>query len=519
MTTISVAPKRGLDVARYQGVLVVLLLLAVAAITRAGCIGDPAIQMDEQFYLLVADRMWHGALPYVDIWDRKPILLFLIYAALRPFSADGIVAYQIGALLFAAVTAYFVVLIARRFANPGAAVLAGVAYLVYLPLLGGEGGQSPVFYNLLLAIGAWEAIRAGEAGDPAGLRRHGWRSMLWAGLAIQVKYTAALDGIAFGLWLIVLLVRRQGRLSAPVFTQAAVWAAVALAPTLGAAGCYILIGHGWQFVQANFLSIFEKHEVASFSEGPVLRATALQLAPLLTVAMFSIAKTVHSSLRRQARQDAPWAFLALWTACAAADFFAIGNYYDHYALPLLLPVSVLCAPLLGTAVAGVTVIALFAWCVYLKTGLPTTAWKTSDEARIAAMVEAAQPYTAQGCIYLNDGPPVVYLLTHSCLPTRYVFPSHLNEAAEARATDATRNMAALIAARPAAIFVADKPLAHTRNLATAALLDAALARDYGRVATLPDVYPHSWQILYVRNNLLPRNIAPSAPGAPGAGRR
>jgi hypothetical protein len=508
MTTISVAPKRGLDVAGYQSALIILALLAVAVITRAGCIGDPAIQMDEQFYLLVADRMWHGALPYVDIWDRKPILLFLIYAGLRPFSADGIVAYQIGALLFATATAYFVVLIARRFANAGAAVLAGVAYLVYLPLLGGEGGQSPVFYNLFLAIGAWEAVRAGEARDPAGIRRHGWRSMLWAGLAIQVKYTAAIDGMAFGLWLIVLLVRREGRLSARVFAQAAVWALLALAPTLAATGFYVSIGHGWEFVQANFLSIFEKHEVAGFSEVPVLRATALQLTPLLTVAIFSIVKAM-----RGVRREAPWPFLALWTACAALDFFAIGNYYDHYALPLLMPAIVLCAPVLGSAVAGATVIALFAWCVFLKTGLPTAAGKASEEARIAAMVEAAQPYATKGCIYLNDGPPIVYLLTHSCLPTRYVFPSHLNEAAEASATHATRNMAALLETRPTAIFVADKTLAHTRNPATAALLDAALARDYARVATLTDVYPQSWQILYVRRDLLPRKSALSAPAA------
>lgn len=515
MATGSLALRRTTDFAAYRNALIVLLLLAVAVITRAGRIGDPAISMDEQFYLLVADRMWHGVLPYVDIWDRKPLLLFLIYAALRPFSADGIVAYQIGALLFATATAFFIVLTARRFANPGGAVLAGVAYLLYLPLLGGDGGQSPVFYNLFLAIGAWETIRAGEAGDPTGLWRHGVRAMLWAGLAIQVKYTAAIDGVAFGLWLIVLLAASQGRFSARVLAQAALWALVALAPTLVAAGFYVLIGHGREFMQANFLSIFEKHEAAEFSSVPVLKTSLLQLAPLLTVAMLSILK-VTRGVRREARREAPWPFLALWTACAVVDFFAIGNYYDHYALPLLMPAIVLCAPLLETAVAGVTVLALFAWCVFLKTGLPTAAWKTDDEARIAAMVEAAQPYAARGCIYLNDGPPIVYLLTHSCLPTRYVFPSHLNEAAEADATAATENMAALLASRPTAIFVADKPLAHTRNLATAALLDAALARDYQPRAKLPDVFPQSWQILYVRNDLLPPKSAPS--GGP-AGRQ
>lgn len=506
MTSVSVDAKRGFDIARYQDVLIALVLLAVAVATRAGRIGDPAIQMDEQFYLLVADRMWHGALPYVDIWDRKPIGLFLIYAGLRPFSADGIVAYQIGALLFAAATAYFVVLIARRFAEPTGAVLAGVAYLLYLPLLGGDGGQSPVFYNLFLAIAAWEALRAGEA-EGSAFRRHAWRSMLWAGLAIQLKYTAAIDGVAFGLWLTALLVRHEGRVSLRVAADAALWALAALIPTLVAAGVYVLIGHGYEFVQANFLSIFEKHEVAGFSAMPVLKTSLTQLTPLLAVAALSVLKV------RSRRSAAPWLFLALWAVFAAADFLAIGNYYDHYALPFLIPAVVACAPLLESAIAGATVIALFAWCVFLKTGLPTPAWKDADQARVAAMVEAVAPYAKQGCIYVNDGPPVIYLLTHSCLPTRYIFPSHLNEAAEASATDAAANMAALLASRPSAIFVADKPLAHTRNLATAAMLDAALARDYRRVASLPDLYPQSSQILYARKDLLRDKTISDTPAA------
>jgi hypothetical protein len=120
------------------------------------------------------------------------------------------------------------------------------------------------------------------------------------------------------------------------------------------------------------------------------------------------------------------------------------------------------------------------------------------------MVDAARPYAAHGCIYLNDGPTIVYLLTHSCLPTRYVFPEHLNNAAETRATNATQSMADLLATRPSAIFVADKPLHHPRNSVTAAMLDAALASDYRRVATLPDIFPTRQQILYARKDLLPQ---------------
>ena len=62
--------------------------------------GNPVIgsdEGDEQFYLLVGDRMLHGLLPYVDVWDRKPVGLFLVYAAIRLLGGEGIWQYQLAA--------------------------------------------------------------------------------------------------------------------------------------------------------------------------------------------------------------------------------------------------------------------------------------------------------------------------------------------------------------------------------------------------------------------------------------
>lgn len=55
---------------------VVLLLTLVALVARWVTFGNPVIGFDEQFYLLVGDRMLHGAMPFVDIFDRKPVGLF-----------------------------------------------------------------------------------------------------------------------------------------------------------------------------------------------------------------------------------------------------------------------------------------------------------------------------------------------------------------------------------------------------------------------------------------------------------
>src|SRR3712207_9540139 len=50
-----------------------LLLLGAALLFRAPFLGNPVIGSDEQFYILVGDRLLHGLLPYVDVWARKPV--------------------------------------------------------------------------------------------------------------------------------------------------------------------------------------------------------------------------------------------------------------------------------------------------------------------------------------------------------------------------------------------------------------------------------------------------------------
>ena len=105
--------------ARQRDGISALLLLGVALLFRAPSFGNPVVvgdEGDEQFYLLVGDRMLHGLLPYVDVWDRKPVGLFLLYAATRLLGGEGIWHYQLVATAFAAGTAFLVSRIAIRFA-------------------------------------------------------------------------------------------------------------------------------------------------------------------------------------------------------------------------------------------------------------------------------------------------------------------------------------------------------------------------------------------------------------------
>ena len=135
----------------------ILLLVATMAI-RAPWFGDLTYHEDEGFYLAFAEAMHRGAMPYVDIWDRKPFGLFILYGLMSALPGDDVLNYQAVAGLFVFATAFTVYAIARSQTGFGASLLAGLVYIASLTVLLGSGGQSSVFYNLLIALAVFLLI-------------------------------------------------------------------------------------------------------------------------------------------------------------------------------------------------------------------------------------------------------------------------------------------------------------------------------------------------------------------------
>ena len=266
--------------------------------------------------------MWHGAIPFVDIWDRKPIGLFLLYAFFRPFSVTGVAACQVGALLFAVATAWVITRIAKRFTNGNAALFAGVLYLIYLPIVDGAGGQSPVFYNLFMALAALLVLSATNFGEPRRLMRAGAGAMALVGIAMQVKYSAVVEGLWFGLALLWLHNRIVGdplRLAG----FAVVMISLALLPTVLVFGVYAASGHGAAFIDANVLSVLRRVTPPNSPAPLNLLVSAVKMTPILTLGIVAAVKY---------REVRPFSmattFLLGWSAFAFAGFFVIGNYFD-----------------------------------------------------------------------------------------------------------------------------------------------------------------------------------------------
>lgn len=465
--------------------LVVLLLALATLVSRAAPFGNPVLHVDEEFYLLVGRLMADGGWPYVDIWDRKPVGLFAIYAAVAvaagPYAVEGV---HLLAGLSAFGTALIIAAIARRVANDLGGVFAGVAYLLGLVMLGGEGGQSPVFYNLLMAGAALLLVRSLDEGPPGPVARRAFLAMALCGLAMTIKQISFIEGAFFGLAFLWQF-RRLGISLAGIVARAVAMVLIALAPTALALGIYVAAGHGDAFVFANFVSIFLKNPVGGESLKLGLNAFGKFVPPFLLLALWG-------AWRRHRRgMGALDLFLLGWMAAAIAAYLFVPYFFDHYALPMLVPLTISAATILGRPF-GAAFLFLLAHLATSQASMLGFGINRSAERAAERLSEAIRRELRGGCLYLVSGRTYFYHSTGACRPSRFVFPDHLNDSAEVEGigVDQLAEVRRVFATRPA-VVVTDPRNEWRRNPAVKAFVDDQLARHYRMVYQLPGTKPRN----------------------------
>ncbi len=449
-----------------------LILLAVAILARALTFGNPVVHVDEEFYFFTGHSMWQGAWPFVDVWDRKPVGLFLLYALPAAFGFPaGIWAYQAMALASVVATGWLIARLAERLGWGAGATAAGVAYILWLDLLGGQGGQAPVFYNLLMMAAAWAILES----DRRASRPLGLAAMALVGIVLQIKYSAVFEGMVFGLWLLASEWRRSRSPAALVLYGAAL-VAVSLAPTALAAGVYAAIGQWDAFLYANFLSIFHRNPDPLSELAGNLGQMILILSPVVTLAVLGL---------KRAERDRERTFLAVWLGAAIIGVLIFRPWFDHYGLPILLPACTAAAAMLGRedwrrrqTPALLLTVALAGQIVLLS-----LRHERGDATEFAALSQAVGK--GPGCLYVYSGSTMLYVATQRCTLSRWIVPAHLSRAREAGATgvDQDAEIARILSEHPAVVVMrppynGERPEAHARVL-------AAMADGYRLAAKLP----------------------------------
>ncbi len=420
--------------------------LLVALVTRVSVFGDTDYHNDELLFFLIGQRMHDGLLPYVDLWDRKGPALFLVYYLIAGVSRS-VLAYQIAACLFAALTALVANMIAERFAGRLGSMLAGTLYLIMLPLFAGGGGQAPVFYNLFMAVAVLLLLRSAPALRLGRVSAPAYGAMASAGLAIACKQTALFEGAflgCFALWQL----QRGGVAPARQAARALGLAFAGAAPMLAFAGLYAAIGHFSEFWHAMVTSNLAKTYNPGSDAGARATALAIVASPVLlpSAARFLLG-------RDEAEQPGSRAFLAGWLIAALAGFLAIPNFIDHYTLPLLLPLAVSAAPALEWRLIG-PVYGVVAAIMALTLGpsLDFSRRQASREA-MAQVVSEIRSRDPKPRLFVFQGPTYLYALLDSYPPSPLIFPVHLFHRPESNTShlDTSKEVAKILAWKPTVV--------------------------------------------------------------------
>jgi hypothetical protein len=457
--------------------------LAFAIVSRFSVFGDTNYFNDEYFYFQGGLRLWQGELPYVDVWDRKGPGLFLTYALAGAFSSS-VIAYQTLALLFAGATAWCVAAIARRFTTPTGAALGGTLYLVLLVFFGGGGGQSPVFYNLWVALAALGVLRARPAIDRSETPPALYAAMASAGFALTFKQTAICESLFLGLFALWRL--RQAGVAPPRLAGIAlILAAAGIAPMALFAAFYALAGHFAEFWHAMVTANLAKSYNPAGDATKRIATLAMLFAPALLPALIGAVQAARGNAT-------PRLFLAGWLVAALAGFAVVPNFYEHYLLPVCLPVSVAAAAAFGAKrPARLYGIALIVFGLLLGPAfdLTTRSQSRTAMAAMAADIRASAPAPR---LLVYEGPVDLYRQVGVYPPTALYYPLHLYFPAEHNVShvptaDATRS---ILAWRPTAVVTYRAMPAYEENQATARLVHAYIAENCRRQAMwrVPEVY-------------------------------
>ncbi len=445
--------------------LAAMAFIALVCITRWPVLHRSVLDWDESLYFLMADAWRHGALPYSNIWDNKPLGIYAIFAVFQTL-IPGTEAIRAATMACVSVLAFTVYRITFALTGQRVAGLAAGAVLIAASLSNdGLAGNTELFMAAFTAAAVLAAL-TGRSGFLVGLL---------LGCAIMVKYVALFEAPVVAFWFL----SRQRRVAA--LLPLALGGLLPLATVVLLYAAAGKLGLWWDCSAA---SNFRRVDVP-FTRGALDYAFGIEWARWGRLYLSALALTGWAFWRR----ERDWLFLAAWFAAGFLGVAAAKSFFDHYFLQIL---PVLCV-MLGVLVSqipprlGQLVLVMAALIGPIQAAQIAFHDATGPDstAALGAALKGASS------LYVFDGQPILYALAGAAPPTRYVLPSVLTGTALARVAgvDATAEVARIMAGAPEFVVArVPPPLDNPRaNQAVYAEMAAFLAKDYVLWHQLPGV--------------------------------
>ena len=181
---------------KLSGKMVFMLLLAITFLIRLPFFFRDYIDRDESTFILMGQSLVDGHLPYTQLWDLKPPLIYFFFASIIYIFGKSFIAIRIAGVLAVAITAFFCFRISLQLTTKQVAFRSSVACVMLLSLFGSlQGVMSehicmlffmPAIYLLVTKTGHYAVFGAG----------------LLIGLSVMTKLNMAYPALLMGCYML-----------------------------------------------------------------------------------------------------------------------------------------------------------------------------------------------------------------------------------------------------------------------------------------------------------------------------
>jgi hypothetical protein len=322
---------------------VALALVLLTLLTRLPALLYPKTIDDERVYSVVAGEILHGEKPYLSAVERKPPLLFYVYAGILKLAGPtNWPALHLAAVAWTLATMAVLYLIARRLFDTQAGLAAAMLYGLFLAW----ADYRDLAFNgeMLMNLPAMAAFAVALAPS-----RSRWRPELaLAGalvvIAFLLKQPSGITAGAIGLYLLLPSYRRERGHSLPEALAHAGWLTLGFVAAFAVTGLALqregILHEAIYWTVLNHRPAYDLRPWAVLAD--MLRSLGLFAVSTLPLLLAAGASAWDAGLWQGHRAER--AAILLLLAGGVLGVATSGQYLYHYNLQLIPPLALLAAP-------------------------------------------------------------------------------------------------------------------------------------------------------------------------------
>ncbi|MFH1541744.1 MAG: glycosyltransferase family 39 protein [bacterium] len=184
---------------KYKTIFFLFLIIILQLVLRQPFLAEP-LERDEGVYGYMAQRINAGDLPYRDVFDHKPPVVYYLYAAAFNIFPDNLLTVRLLGALASLISLLLLFFIGRRLWGEEAGLIAAFLYAIFSvgPYSQGTSSNTEVFMMMFLL-----------ASFLSFLKKRNFATGLLAGAALMTKLVAVFNVFALFVFLLYLLGNKQ----------------------------------------------------------------------------------------------------------------------------------------------------------------------------------------------------------------------------------------------------------------------------------------------------------------------